>query len=99
MRGEDCVSKIDPLKQSSIIGELHLIRLHTPAGETSDRRVKRKPVPQKCMTFNTDNVNSELRLGANVVVLPHDEDLAFSDGDETQSVHLQDRNHTHTHNT
>lgn len=44
MSGEHGVSEIDPLERSSVSGELHLIRLHTPA----TRRVKRKSarVPQ-----------------------------------------------------
>lgn len=50
----------------------------------------------KSVMFNTININSELmkfRLCADVVVLPHDEDLAFSDGHETQTVHLHNRKH------
>lgn len=104
MRGEHGVSEIDPLKRNSILRELHLVRLHTPATRNRRwRRVKKNPhASHQRETFNTVNVNSELmrvRLGADVTVFPHDQDLAFSDGDETQTVHLHNRKQrarTHT---
>lgn len=48
-------------------------------------------------TFKDINVDSEIRPGADVTILPHNKDLTFSDRDETQTVHLHNRIHyTHT---